>query len=184
MTDRFLPDKAIDVMDEAAARVKIRYGMPPKGLRELESRADEVATQKSKAIDAEDFEAANTLRQEEEQLRGKANDLRESWTKANEGQSPRVTEEEVGQVVSMWTGIPVTRIREEESERLLHMEDELARRVVSQKEAIESISRAVRRARAGLKDPKRPDRRLHVPGTHRRGQDAAGAGAGRFHVRQ
>ena len=156
VTDRFLPDKAIDVMDEAAARVKIRYGMPPKGLRELESRADEVAAQKSKAIDAEDFEAANTLRQEEEQLRGKANDLRESWTKANERQSPRVTEEEVGQVVSMWTGIPVTRIREEESERLLHMEDELAQRVVSQKEAIESISRAVRRARAGLKDPERP----------------------------
>ena len=156
VTDRFLPDKAIDVMDEAAARVKIRYGMPPKGLRELETRAKQVAAEKSKAIDAEDFEAANTLRQEEEQLRGKADALRESWTKSNEGQTPRVTEEEVGQVVSMWTGIPVTRIREEESERLLHMEDELARRVVSQKEAIESISRAVRRARAGLKDPKRP----------------------------
>ena len=156
VTDRFLPDKAIDVMDEAAARVKIRYGMPPKGLRELETRAKQVAAEKSKAIDAEDFEAANTLRQEEEQLRGKADALRESWTKSNEGQTPRVTEEEVGQVVSMWTGIPVTRIREEESERLLHMEDELARRVVSQKEAIETISRAVRRARAGLKDPKRP----------------------------
>ncbi len=156
VTDRFLPDKAIDVMDEAAARVKIRHGTPPRELRALESRLDEITAEKSKAIDMQEFEAANTLREQEQALRREASDLRETWQQRHRDAQPRVTEEEVGQVISMWTGIPVTRIRKEESERLLHMEDDLARRVVSQTEAITSISRAVRRARAGLKDPQRP----------------------------
>ena len=156
VADRFLPDKAIDVMDEAAARVKIRQGMPPQELRNLELEADRIALEKSKAIDDQRFEDANDLRQDEQQIRIEANEAREAWTKSQEGQRASVTEEEVGQVVSMWTGIPVTRIREEESEHLLHMEDELSKRVVSQNEAIKSISAAVRRARAGLKDPQRP----------------------------
>ena len=156
VTDRFLPDKAIDVMDEAAARVKIRHGMVPPELQELEIRVEEITSDKSQAIDDERFEEANDLRQKEQDLRTELNEARKVWTQSQQDNRPQVTEEEAGQVVSMWTGIPVTQIREEESEKLLHMEEELSRRVVSQTEAIESISHAVRRARTGLKDPKRP----------------------------
>ena len=154
VTDRFLPDKAIDVMDEAAARVKIRYGMPPKGLRELESRADQVAAEKSKAIDAEDFEAANQLRQEEEQP-------------ARQGQRPARGMDQVqrGPVAARdRRGSRTGRIHVDRHSGHAHPRRGIraaathgrragATRVVSQKEAIESISRAVRRARAGLKDP-------------------------------
>ena len=156
VTDRFLPDKAIDVMDEAAAKVKIRHGTPPKAIRELDARLEEVVREKARAIDAQRFEDANGLRQQEQQLRIDLNKARESWTAEQSTDWPTVSEDEVSQVVSMWTGIPVTRIRQEESDRLLHMEEALSKRVISQTEAIHTVARAVRRARAGLKDPNRP----------------------------
>ena len=156
VTDRFLPDKAIDVMDEASAKVKIRHGMPPTAIRKLERKLEEIAAEKAAAIEEQRFEDANALRQQEQELRIQVNEERESWANSKGGDRPQVTEDDVGQVVSMWTGIPVTRIRQEESERLLHMEDALHKRIISQGEAIETVSRAVRRARAGLKDPKRP----------------------------
>ena len=156
VTDRFLPDKAIDVMDEASAKVKIRHGTPPATIRKLERKLEEIAAEKAAAIEEQRFEDANALRQQEQELRIQVNEERESWTNRKVGDRPQVTEDDVGQVVSMWTGIPVTRIRQEESERLLHMEEALHERIISQGEAIETVSRAVRRARAGLKDPNRP----------------------------
>ena len=156
VTDRFLPDKAIDVMDEAAAKVKIRHGTLPKEIREFEMRLEQVSAEKTQAVEAQRFEDANLLRQREQQLRIELDEKREAWAARQASEWPEVTEDEVSHVVSVWTGIPVTRIRQEESERLLHMDDALSQRVVSQTEAIETVSKAVRRARAGLKDPKRP----------------------------
>ncbi len=156
VTDRFLPDKAIDVMDEAAAKVKIRHGMPPRAVRELETKLEQIANDKARTINEQRFEDANELRQNEQQLRIELNEARASWTSEQGEGPPNVGEDEVSQVVAMWTGIPVTRIRQEESERLLHMEDVLARRIVSQQEPIHAVAGAVRRARAGLKDPQRP----------------------------
>ena len=156
VTDRFLPDKAIDVMDEAAAKVKIRHGMPPRAVRELETKLEQITNDKTRTINEQRFEDANELRQHEQQLRIELNEARASWTSEQGEGPPHVGEDEVSQVVAMWTGIPVTRIRQEESERLLHMEDVLARRIVSQQEPIHAVASAVRRARAGLKDPQRP----------------------------
>ena len=156
VTDRFLPDKAIDVMDEAAAKVKIRHGMPPRAVRELEAKLEQISNDKARTINEQRFEDANELRQSEQQLRIELNEARQSWTSEQGEGPPNVGEDEVSQVVAMWTGIPVTRIRQEESERLLHMEDVLARRIVSQQEPIHAVASAVRRARAGLKDPQRP----------------------------
>ena len=156
VTDRFLPDKAIDVMDEAAAKVKIRHGMPPRAVRELEAKLEQITNDKARTINEQRFEDANELRQHEQQLRIELNEARQSWTSEQGEGPPHVGEDEVSQVVAMWTGIPVTRIRQEESERLLHMEDVLARRIVSQQEPIHAVASAVRRARAGLKDPQRP----------------------------
>ena len=156
VTDRFLPDKAIDVMDEAAAKVKIRHSMPPRAIRELETKLEQIAGDKARTITEQRFEDANELRQHEQQLRIALNEARASWSSEQGEGPPSVSEDEVGQVVAMWTGIPVTRIRQEESERLLHMEDALARRIVSQQEPIHAVASAVRRARAGLKDPQRP----------------------------
>ena len=156
VTDRFLPDKAIDVMDEASAKVKIRHGTVPKEIREIQADLEKVARDKARAIDAQRFESANELRQREQQARIELNEARDAWSARQSGDWPSVGEDDVSQVVSMWTGIPVMRIREEESERLLHMEEALAKRIVSQTDAIEMVSKAVRRARAGLKDPQRP----------------------------
>ena len=156
VTDRFLPDKAIDVMDEASAKVKIRHGTVPKEIREIQADLEKVARDKARAIDAQRFENANELRQREQQARIELNEARDAWSARQSGDWPSVGEDDVSQVVSMWTGIPVMRIREEESERLLHMEEALAKRIVSQTDAIEMVSKAVRRARAGLKDPQRP----------------------------
>jgi ATP-dependent Clp protease ATP-binding subunit ClpC len=156
VTDRFLPDKAIDVMDEAAAKVKIRHGMPPREIRDLESKLEQLASDKTRTIDEQRLEDANELRQQEQQLRADLNEARENWTSKQGQEWPEVGEDEVSQVISMWTGIPVTRIRQEESDRLLHMEEALGRRIISQQEPIHAVSSAVRRARAGLKDPQRP----------------------------
>jgi ATP-dependent Clp protease ATP-binding subunit ClpC len=156
ITDRHLPDKAIDLIDEAASRVRLRHTSAPPNLREAQRELDRVTKEKDGAINSQDYEAAARLREQESESREKVDTLRSEWQATIAGDAPTVTEEEVAQVVAMWTGIPVTRIAQEESERLLHMEDAIHHRVIGQHEAIETVSRAVRRARAGLKDPKRP----------------------------
>jgi ATP-dependent Clp protease ATP-binding subunit ClpC len=156
ITDRHLPDKAIDLIDEAASRVRLRYASAPPALREAQKALDKVTREKDSAINSQEYEEAATLRESEAAARTKVDDLRAEWQASISNEQPQVDEEEIAHVVAMWTGIPVTRIAEEESERLLHMEDDLHKRVIGQQEAIEIVSKAVRRARAGLKDPKRP----------------------------
>jgi ATP-dependent Clp protease ATP-binding subunit ClpC len=156
ITDRHLPDKAIDLIDEAASRVRLRYASAPPALREAQKDLDRITREKDSAINSQEYEEAATLREAEAAARQKADDLRAEWQSSISNEQPQVGEEEIAQVVAMWTGIPVMRIAEEESQRLLHMEDDLHKRVIGQQEAIEIVSKAVRRARAGLKDPKRP----------------------------
>ena len=156
ITDRHLPDKAIDLIDEAASRVRLRYASAPPKLREAQKDLDRITREKDSAINSQAYEAAATLRETEAAARQKVDELRAEWQASISNEQPQVDEEEIAQVVAMWTGIPVTRIAEEESKRLLHMEDDLHKRVIGQQEAIEIVSKAVRRARAGLKDPKRP----------------------------
>jgi ATP-dependent Clp protease ATP-binding subunit ClpC len=156
ITDRHLPDKAIDLIDEAASRVRLRHSSAPPALREAQKDLERITKEKDAAINNQEYEEAATLREAEATARETADALRTEWQSSMSGDQPVVDEEEIAQVVAMWTGIPVTRIAQEESERLLHMEDALHNRVIGQQEAIEIVSKAVRRARAGLKDPKRP----------------------------
>ncbi len=156
ITDRHLPDKAIDLIDEAASRVRLRNSSSPPELKEAQRELDRVTKEKDESINRQDYEVAAGLRDAEAAARENLDRLREEWRATQAKNVPDVTEEDIAQVVAMWTGIPVTRIAQEESERLLHMEEALHARVIGQQEAIETISKAVRRARAGLKDPKRP----------------------------
>jgi len=156
IADRHLPDKAIDLIDEAASRVRLRYASAPPDLREAQKELERVTRDKDSAINTQEYDEASRLREAETSARERVDTLRAEWQAKVAGAKPTVDEEEIAHVVAMWTGIPVTRIAQEESERLLHMEDHLHKRVIGQQEAIETISRAVRRARAGLKDPKRP----------------------------
>jgi ATP-dependent Clp protease ATP-binding subunit ClpC len=156
ITDRHLPDKAIDLIDEAASRVRLRHSSAPPALREAQKDLERISKEKDAAINNQEYEEAATLREAEATARESADTLRAEWQAQISGDQPTVDEEEIAQVVAMWTGIPVTRIAQEESERLLHMEDALHNRVIGQEEAIGIVSKAVRRARAGLKDPKRP----------------------------
>ena len=157
ITDRHLPDKAIDLIDEAASRVRLRHASAPPALREAQKELDRVTKEKDAAINNQEYEEAARLREAEATARETRRDApRASGSRRSSSDQPTVDEEEIAQVVAMWTGIPVTRIAAEESERLLHMEEALHNRVIGQQEAIEVISKAVRRARAGLKDPKRP----------------------------
>ena len=156
ITDRHLPDKAIDLIDEASSRVRLRHASAPPPLREAQRELDKMTKEKDGAINSQDYEAAAKLREDEAALREKVDALRGEWQTTIAGDAPTVDEEEIAQVVAMWTGIPVTRISEAETERLLHMEESLHKRVVGQQEAIDIVAKAVRRARAGLKDPKRP----------------------------
>ncbi len=156
IADRHLPDKAIDLIDEAASRVRLRYASAPPDLREAQKELERVTRDKDSAINTQEYDEATRLREAEASARERVDTLRGEWQAKVAGDQPTVDEEEIAHVVAMWTGIPVTRIAQEESERLLHMEDHLHKRVIGQQEAIETISRAVRRARAGLKDPKRP----------------------------
>jgi ATP-dependent Clp protease ATP-binding subunit ClpC len=156
ITDRHLPDKAIDLIDEASSRVRLRHASAPPTLRDAQRELDRITKEKDAAINGQDYEAAAKLREQEAEARERVESLRGEWQSSVSGDTPTVNEEEIAQVVAMWTGIPVTRIAQEESERLLHMEDALHQRVIGQQEAIETVSKAVRRARAGLKDPKRP----------------------------
>ncbi|GAB2531831.1 ATP-dependent Clp protease ATP-binding subunit [Brachybacterium huguangmaarense] len=156
VNDRFLPDKAIDLIDEAGARLRIRRLTAPPELKEYETRIEEVRKEKESAIDGQDFEKAASLRDQEQTLRTERDAKEKAW---REGESDAVTvvsEETIAEVLAASTGIPVVRLNEEESSRLLHMEDELHKRVIGQHEAITALSQAIRRTRAGLKDPKRP----------------------------
>jgi ATP-dependent Clp protease ATP-binding subunit ClpC len=155
--DRHLPDKAIDLIDEAASRLRIRSMSAPPRYRELEDEIEKVRKDKEASIEAQEFEKAASLRDKERKLSQKKRELEENW-RQSEGQEeqPEVGEEEIADIVSMWTGIPVFKLTEAESQKLIKMEEELHKRVIGQHAAIEAVSRAIRRARAGIKDPKRP----------------------------
>lgn len=156
ITDRFLPDKAIDLMDEAASRVRLKNNTRPNELKELNERIEEVEKEKEAAVKNQEFEKAAELRDTEKELQQELEELQEEW-KQKKGRSDMVVEtEDIAQIVSSWTGIPVTKLEETETKKLLRLEEHLHERVVGQDEAIEAVSQAVRRARAGLKDPKRP----------------------------
>ena len=154
--DRFLPDKAIDLVDEAASRVRLRAFTTPPDLKALESRMKEIGEEKASAVNNQEFERAAQLRDEEKTVQRDLDEQKRIWQEKNRGNTDEVTSEEIAQIVSQWTGIPVVQLTQEESERLLHMEDELHRRIVGQDEAVRAVARAIRRGRVGLKDPKRP----------------------------
>ena len=156
ITDRHLPDKAIDLIDEAASRVRLRTGSLPPELKDAQRELDRVTKEKEAAINDQDYEVAANLRDAEATAKENIDTIRASWKETQGAELAQVTDEDIAQVVAMWTGIPVTRIAQEESERLMHMEDALREKVIGQDEAIDTIAKAVRRARAGLKDPKRP----------------------------
>ncbi|MGD8319942.1 MAG: ATP-dependent Clp protease ATP-binding subunit [Gemmatimonadota bacterium] len=156
ITDRFLPDKAIDVIDEAGARARIASQVPPPEVEELKEQLAEIARKKEEAIGNQDFERAAELRDEERELGQQIRERQEAWEEERKRHRPEINGEDVAFIVSRWTGVPVTRIQQTESERLVNMEEELHRRIVGQQDAIEAISRAIRRSRAGLKDPRRP----------------------------
>ncbi|MED3661677.1 ATP-dependent Clp protease ATP-binding subunit [Ureibacillus terrenus] len=156
ITDRFLPDKAIDLIDEAGSKVRLRSFTMPPNLKALEDKLEHVRNEKNAAVSSQEFEKAAALRDTEQKIKEELEQLKKSWKEKQGKEESKVTVEDIAEVVSMWTGIPVNKIAQEESEKLLHLEDELHKRVVGQHEAVEAISRAIRRARAGLKDPKRP----------------------------
>jgi len=159
VTDRFMPDKAIDLMDEASSRVRLQRSGQPFSLREAMVNLEKVKDDKERAIGAQQYEEAAALRDREQKLRDKISSLESATSQGLATEQPAelvVGEDDIAEVVAMWTGIPVMRIAQEESERLLQMEDSLHHRIIGQEEAISIISRAVRRSRTGLKDPKRP----------------------------
>ncbi|MFS8543446.1 MAG: ATP-dependent Clp protease ATP-binding subunit, partial [Limnochordales bacterium] len=156
VTDRFLPDKAIDLIDEAASKVRLQALVAPPELKELEAKIEETRMEKEAAIKNEEFEKAARLRDQEQKMREELERRRLEWKNSRGRTEGTVDAEDIAQIVSSWTGIPVTKLAQEETERLLNLEQELHKRVVGQEEAIQAVSRAIRRARAGLKDPKRP----------------------------
>jgi len=156
ISDRFLPDKAIDLMDEAASRVRLNSFTAPPDVKEQEERLKALQNEKKEAIAHQDFEIAARLRDEERKLREEIAQKRSEWEQRQTVSHEVVTDEDIAQIVASWTGVPVKKMTEDESQRLLHMEDLLHKRVVGQEEAISAVSRALRRARAGLQDPKRP----------------------------
>jgi ATP-dependent Clp protease ATP-binding subunit ClpC len=156
ITDRFLPDKAIDLIDEAASRLRIKSMSQPPVYRELEEEIEETRRAKENAIEAQEFEKAANLRDQERQLTSKKRELEEEWSEGTDGERPEVSEDEIADIVSMWTGIPVFKLTEAETKKLVEMEGELHKRVIGQDVAIEAVSKAIRRSRAGIKDPKRP----------------------------
>ena len=156
INDRFLPDKAVDLLDEAGARMRIKRMTQPEGLREVDDRIQEVRREKEAAIDAQDFEKAAGLRDTERKLGEERAEKEKKWRSGELEDIAEVGEEQIADVLANWTGIPVFKLTESESSRLLHMEDELHKRIIGQDEAVRAVSRAIRRTRAGLKDPKRP----------------------------
>lgn len=156
ITDRYLPDKAIDLIDEAGAKVRIENLTSPPDLKNQEEELEKATKEKSDAIRLQDFEKAARLRDKEKELKGKIEDFKKNWKNQNNSDNNIVSEAQIAAVVSKWTNIPVQRLTEKESEKLLKLEETIHKRVVGQEEAVKSVARAVRRARVGLKDPKRP----------------------------
>ncbi len=156
ISDRFLPDKAIDLMDEAASKIRLQASFLPQEVRQAMERVERVRREKEEAIKNQDFEKAALLRDKEKVLRQKLEELESSWKREKGRDVSTVTAEDIADVVSSWTGIPVTRLVEEETQRLLRMEESLHERIVGQEEAVSAVAKAVRRARTGLKDPRRP----------------------------
>ncbi|MEE1619097.1 ATP-dependent Clp protease ATP-binding subunit [Brachybacterium sp. J153] len=156
VNDRFLPDKAIDLIDEAGARLRIRRLTAPPELKAFDTRIEETRKKKEEAIDGQDFELAASLRDEEQKLKTERDEKEKAWRHGESDAVTTVSEETIAEVLAAATGIPIVKLTEEESSRLLHMEDELHKRVIGQDEAIKALSQAIRRTRAGLKDPKRP----------------------------
>ncbi|MGN0573073.1 MAG: ATP-dependent Clp protease ATP-binding subunit, partial [Acutalibacteraceae bacterium] len=154
--DRYLPDKAIDLIDEAASRVRLKAFTAPPDLKALENKLKALNEEMEAAVNAQDFEQAASIRDEKNKLAKDLENERQLWKEKSNRSTGEVGEQEIAAIVSQWTGIPVVQITQEESERLLHMEDELHRRIVGQDEAVSAVARAIRRGRAGLKDPKRP----------------------------
>jgi len=159
ISDRFLPDKAIDVMDEAASRVRLQATLPPPELRDVESELRKIRTEKEAVIKAQEYEKAAQLREKEANIQKKREDLEKEWSERKTNlrdKVNKVTEEDIAYIVSIWTKIPVAKLAAEESTKLLNMENSLKKRVIGQEEPVKVLTRAIRRARAGLKDPKRP----------------------------
>ena len=156
MNDRYFPDKAIDVIDEACARARLSVTTVPSEIHELEKKLEEVIKEKEAAIRGQEYEKAARLRDREKELRARRNELKKSWSESTRGKDVQVSEELIASVLSAMTGIPVVKLAEEETQKLLRMEDEIRKRLVGQDEAVAAVSRAVRRNRVGLRDPKRP----------------------------
>ena len=156
INDRFLPDKAVDLIDEAGARMRIKRMTAPKSIQKVDDRIAEVRRAKEAAIDDQDFEKAASLRDDERKLTEERAEKEKQWRAGELDDVAEIGPEEIAEVLGSWTGIPVVQLTEEESTRLLHMEDELHKRIIGQEDAVKAVSRAIRRTRAGLKDPKRP----------------------------
>ncbi|MDN5708196.1 MAG: ATP-dependent Clp protease ATP-binding subunit [Planococcus sp. (in: firmicutes)] len=156
ISDRFLPDKAIDLIDEAGSKVRLRSYTTPPDLKELEARLEAARSEKNEAVQSQEFEKAASLRDAEQKLKDELDQTKKEWKEKQGKEESEVTVEDIAKVVSMWTGVPVSRLAQTESDKLLNLEQILHSRVIGQDEAVTSISKAIRRARAGLKDPKRP----------------------------
>ena len=156
INDRFLPDKAVDLLDEAGARMRIKRMTAPKSIRDVDDRIAEVRKEKEAAIDAQDFEKAAGLRDTERKLHEERSAKEKQWRSGDLEEIAEITEDHIAEVLAHWTGIPVLKLTEKESSRLLNMEEELHKRIIGQNEAVKAVSRAIRRTRAGLKDPRRP----------------------------
>ncbi len=156
ITDRYLPDKAIDLIDEASSKVRLRVFTAPPAIKTMEERLEELAKEKEAAVSVEDFERACDIKKKEKELSDELEKAKLVWQRENNKAEDIVDEQEIADIVSSWTGIPVKRLAQEESERLRHLEETLHQRVIGQEEAVSAIAKAIRRGRVGLKDPKRP----------------------------
>ncbi len=156
IADRFLPDKAIDLVDEAASRVRLRSYTAPDDLQSMENRIKELEQEKAEAVNTQDFERAARVRDEQKELKTELEAKKKEWEEKNERRDGEVTAEDIAEIVSSWTGVPVVQLTEEESQRLLRLEDILHERIIGQDEAVTAVAKAIRRGRVGLKDPKRP----------------------------
>jgi len=156
ISDRFLPDKAIDLIDEAASRVRLKSSTAPKNLKEIENKIKELKNEKKVAINNQDFEKAASFRDEEKKLTEELNTQKEAWSSKANSKDSSIGYEEIADIIAQWTGIPIKKLQGEESEKLLNMEEILHKRVIGQEKAVEAIAKAIRRSRVGLKDPKKP----------------------------
>nr|WP_279237183.1 ATP-dependent Clp protease ATP-binding subunit [Alkaliphilus pronyensis] len=156
ISDRFLPDKAIDLIDEAASKIRLKTVTAPPDLKDLEEKLEQLAKEKEEAISLQDFERAASIRDEEKKATIELNERKNNWQSKSQSNQPTVEVEDIAVIISSWTGIPVSKLQQEESQRLLNLEEILHQRVIGQEEAVNSIAKAIRRARVGLKDPKRP----------------------------